>query len=324
MTACSYVLPLRQVGMAAEDLAALQRDVRRMADLGCEVIVVDGSPAPDFARHAAAFARLCTHVPVDPRMRCLNGKVEGVRTGVARASHDCVVIADDDVVYGAPELRRVCDLLIDHDLVVPQNFFRPLRWWARVETGRMLLNRALRAAGDYPGTQAVRRSAFLRIGPYDGDTLFENEEMRRHFVRHGARVVHARDLLIPRRPPSLAKWREQRVRQAYEDLGLPLKTALFAGLVPVGVTLAATAGVAWAAGYAGAVALAAVALAATGRRGRAARRAYPLSAALLAPLWVAERAVTVHRALAARLVRGGWPYGGRLIARGLGGRSIAA
>jgi hypothetical protein len=68
--------------------------------------------------------------------------------------------------------------------------------------------------------------------------LFENEEMRRHFVRHGMRVHYARDFLIARRPPTFAKWREQRVRQAYEDLDARVKTAAFAALLPVGAVIA--------------------------------------------------------------------------------------
>jgi hypothetical protein len=110
----------------------------------------------------------------------------------------------------------------------------------------------------------LRRSTFERIGPYDGDVLFENEEMRRHFCRHGARVRYARDFLIARRPPSFAKWREQRLRQAYEDLDLRAKTAAFMALLPLGA-------------FGGLVGGWRVLLAAGARRhdGRAARRARP-------------------------------------------------
>ncbi len=325
MTAsCTYVLPLRQVGADVAMLRTIADDVRRLTRLGCEVIVVDGSPADDFARHARALASLCLHIPPDPAHRCLNGKVHGVRTGIARASHEFVIVADDDVVYEAADVGRVCALLAEHDLVVPQNAFRPMPWWACIETGRILVNRAVRDAGDYPGTQAVRRSAFERIGAYDGDTLFENEEMRRHFVRRGARVAHARDLIIARRPPTLAKWREQRVRQAYEDFGVPLKTLAFGALLPVALVAALLGGVAWLVAYLVAVAGGTIAVAALGRRGAAARLAFPARAVLLAPLWVAERSVSVHRAVAARLVRGGCAYGGRVIPRGLSdGRASA-
>jgi hypothetical protein len=206
--------------------------------------------------------------------------------------------------------------LAAYDLVVPQNYFRPLPWWARIETGRILLNRALRPEGDYPGTFGVRRSAFERIGPYDGDVLFENEEMRRHFCRNGGRVLHARDFLIARRPASFAKWREQRLRQAYEDVDLPLKTALFAGVLPLAALAGFLGGAPAAFAFLGAIAVVAALLAVIGR-GDGACAFVPASVCLLAPLWVMERSVTVHAALWTRLVVGGCSYGGRRIARGI-------
>jgi hypothetical protein len=316
------VVPFRHVGADTRVLAALAADFRRMRDAGCEVIVVDGSPLPDYARHADAWRALCRHVPVDPRWRFLNGKVNGVLTGVEHTRTECLILADDDVVYTAADVDRMCAMLAHHDLVVPQNYFRPLPWWARVETGRILLNRACRAAGDYPGTFGVRRSTFLRLGPYDGDVLFENEEMRRHFLSHGARVRHARDFFIARRPPPFAKWREQRVRQAYEDLGFRAKTALFVALVPLAAATWVLAGAGGMAAYAALVAVASVLLAAVGR-GDGAARVVPPAVCLWAPLWVVERAVSVHRAVWARLIRGGCAYGGNIIARGLRERAAA-
>jgi len=313
---CSYVVPFRHVGTPDRTLDELARDFRRVSST-CEVIVVDGSPSDDFARHAVAWRGLCRHIPVDRRWRFLNGKVNGVLTGVAAAGCEYVILADDDVIYHTADVRRMCELLATNDLVVPQNYFTPLPWWARIETGRILLNRATRREGDYPGTVGVRRSTFLRIGPYDGDVLFENEEMRRHFRRHRTRVLHARDFLIARRPPTFAKWREQRMRQAYEDLDLPLKTSLFAALVPTGALIALAAGVPAAGTYVAGVVVVAMLLAATGR-GDGAASVVPASACLAAPLWVFERSMTVHAAAWARFVRGGCAYGGRVIARGIG------
>jgi hypothetical protein len=309
---CSYVVPFRQIATDAGTLATLANDFRRLGSR-CEIVVADGSPPADFARHDAAWGRLCRHVPLDPRWRFANGKVNGVLTGIDAASHEYVVLADDDVVHERADVDRLCALLAEADLVVPQNYFRPLPWWARVETARMLVNRAIRPAGDYPGTYALRRSVLRRIGPYDGDVLFENEAMRLHFARHGARVVHARNLMIARRPPTFAKWREQRVRQAYEDLDLRSKTAIFAALLPAGGLVGVTLGAGATAAYAATVAATAIALAAVGRDGAAAS-VIPASTSLAAPLWVLERAVSVHRAAWARLVRGGCRYGDRLIA----------
>jgi hypothetical protein len=314
MTArCTYLLPLRRTDATDSELTELAHYVERLVAAGCDVLVVDGSPRRDFERHAARLGG-ARHVPVDPRWRFLNGKVNGVLTGMEQSSRERVILADDDVRYEEADIDRMCRLLDRFDLVVPQNYFATMPWWARVESARTLLNRAVREAGDFPGTFGVRRATFARIGPYDGDVLFENEAMRRHFVRHGTRVRHARDFLVARRAPTLEKWREQRLRQAYEDLDFPLKTLLFLTLLPAAALLAVWSAT-WAVAFVAMVGLAAIALAAVGRRDGASA-VIPLDTCLLAPVWVLERSVMVYAALRAR-TRGGCVYGGRLIARGM-------
>jgi hypothetical protein len=320
MTRCTYLLPFRRTDASDAELAALAAYTASLAAIGCEVLVVDGSPRRDFTRHARVLPPAVRHVAVDPRWQCLNGKVNGVLTGMALASSESVILADDDVVYRPADVDRMCRLLEAHDLIVPQNHFAELPWWSRIETGRILINRALRPAGDYPGTFGVRRSTFARIGPYDGDVLFENEQMRVHFVRNRARVHHARGFFVARRAPSLRKWREQRLRQAYEDLDLLPKTLLFVALLPIGLALS-TVAPALAAAYAALIAGAATGLALVGRAG--ATDVVPVGTCLTAPLWVVERALMVWPALWARFVTGGCRYGNQLIARGMRGAAAA-
>ena len=49
----------------------------------------------------------------------------------------------------------------------------------------MLINRALLRTADYPGTCAFHRATMLRVGHYDGDVLFDNEEIIRGKKRKG-------------------------------------------------------------------------------------------------------------------------------------------
>lgn len=181
----------------------------------------------------------------------------------------------------------------------------------------MLVNRGVLRAGDYPGTCGVRRTALRRAGPWDGDVLFDNEEMLRHLALSGARVAHAVDFFVRKRPTTLAKWREQRPRQAYEDFGMRTKTWLFAALIPALLVVGALAGARLALGVAAGIALVAVALALRGRRDGAARFV-PAHVALWAPLWAAERAVSTWWALYWRLRHGGYPFGDRRLTRGTG------
>jgi hypothetical protein len=314
---CTYLLPIRRVRADGGEMSELAAYFAMLGAAGCDVLVVDGSAGATFDDHHRAWGDVCRHVPVDPRYRYLNGKVNGIHTGIDTARCERIIVADDDIRYTADDVARACRLLDGHDMVRPQNYLRPLPWWARMEAARMLINRGTLRAGDYPGTCAFRRSTFRRLGHYDGDVLFDNEEIVRHFAAGGARVAYARDFFIHKRPPALAKWREQRPRQAYEDFGMRAKTALFAALLPLGAVVARRRGARGAAVYAALVAGASIALA---RRGRSqgAERLVPPTVALWAPVWVLERCLSTYWAIYWKLRHGGYPFGDRLLTKGTG------
>jgi hypothetical protein len=306
-----YVLPLRWSDDGG--LAELAAYVRRLAEL-VDVTVVDGSAAHLFARHAAAFGATVRHVAPQADLQFVNGKVNGVLTGLRLARHEHVVIADDDVRYDAAGLRTVDALLRRHDLVRPQNYFDPLPWHARWDTARTLLNRAVGA--DYPGTLAIRRSTFRAMGGYDGDVLFENLELIRTVRAYGGTEARPLDLYVRRLPPQARRFWSQRLRQAYDDLAQPARLATFLAIGPglVAATALAPAvadGVWWPAGALGLAA--AVALAERGRRRAGGAAVFPAGAALLAPVWVLERAACAWIALALRVGRRGVAYSGRRV-----------
>ncbi len=297
----SYVLPLRMADERPRaELAAYLRELVEWCE---EVLVLDGSQAQLFAGNAAAWPARVRHLAPDPTYRFLSGKVDGVRTGVERARCEHVVVADDDVRYRPEQLERIVALLQTHDLVRPQNVFDPLPWHARWDTARTLLNRSLGA--DYPGTLAVRRSRFTAMGGYDGDVLFENLELIRTVRAHGGSVVAPLDLYVSRRPPEAAHFWSQRTRQAYDDFALPARMACWLAIVP----LSALALVRRRPGAVAAGAVGCAALAERGRRRAGGRKEFPASSSLLAPVWIAERAVCSWLALWQRLRHGGVRYG---------------
>ena len=295
------------------EAAQLREYLSMLAQTGCEVIVVDGSPAEIFACHHRAWSNVCQHAPVDRRFRFLNDKVNGVHTGVALARTEKIILADDDIRYTAANIEQVCALLDRFEVVRPQNYLaRIVTLWALTESARMLINRATLRAADYPGTCAFVKSAILRCGEYDGDVLFDNEELIRHFARHGARICYATDLFICKRPPGFRKWLEQRPRQAYEDFGLRFKTLLFASLLPMAIILAAIAS-RWLSIF-----LLSVFLAFAGWLRGCARKYFPLHACLFAPLWVFERTLSTYCAFYWLVAHGGYPFGERVLKKGIG------
>jgi len=289
-----------------EEIDELTSYLRRLSK-SVQVLVVDGSPPDVFAAHAAHWNSFTLHLPPDPALSVLNGKVRGVLTGLRHATHEKLVIADDDVRYDEAALKRVVALLEEAHVVRPQNYFEPLPWHALWDTGRTLLNRM--TGGDWPGTLGVRRSLLLATGGYDGDVLFENLELIRTVRAAGGVEVVPLDLFVRRFPPNARHFWSQRVRQAYDELTRPWRFAVLLSLLPLTLVLiffrcwtAFTAGV-----------LAVIGLAELGRRRDGGRTVFPVAASLLAPAWLAERAVCTWFALGVRLCRGGIAYHGSVI-----------
>jgi hypothetical protein len=320
---CTYLLTIRRVRFDAREAEGFADYFRLLAGAGCEVLVVDGSPREVFAAHAAVWRDACRHAPVDPQYKYLNGKVNGIHTGVSLASQDRVILADDDIRYTAEDVRRMSRLLDDCEMVRPQNYLRPLPAWARTEAARMLINRAWIAEGDYPGTLGVRREAMLRVGHYDGDVLFDNEEIVRHFRARGARICYARDFFLLKHPPSFRKWVEQRPRQAYEDFVMRAKTLFFAALPFAFALLWLAFGWRGALLFVLAVAAGSALIAARGL-GDGAARFFPAWVCAYAPLWAAERTLSTYWAFYWRVARGGYPFGDRLLSKGTGSAWTAA
>lgn len=308
-TCAVYVVPLRwSVPRPLEAMTSYLAGLSRWV----EVVVVDSSPAEVFEQHRAAWGPIVRHVRSAPPPPGRNGKVLNVLRGLEITTQELVVVADDDVRYTPASLAAVLARLERCDVVRPQNFFAPLPWFARWDTARTLLNRAVSA--DYPGTLALRRSA-LPDG-YASDVLFENLEMLRTVRAHGGREDAARDLFVAREPGDVRTFAGQRVRQAYDSQAQPVRLAIELALLPAAAAAfvqAVRAHGSWGALVTGVVLSGALVLVAeTGRRRDDGPRVFPASCAVWAPAWVAERAVCAWVALAHRCA-GGVPYaGGRL------------
>src|SRR6185436_17809888 len=320
---CSFIVPIRRVQVDSLEIKRLSNYFRSLSGAGCEVLIVDGSPKLVFEEHAKSWQSFSKHVAPDPKYTYLNGKVNGVHTGIDLASCERIILADDDIRYTAADVNRMCELLDSFELVRPQNFIAPSPWWARLENARILINRGVLRAGDYPGTCGFRRSAILRVGPYDGDVLFDNEELVRHFAVNGGDIKYALDFLILKRPPTLTKWLEQRPRQAYEDFVMRAKTAAFLAVIPTTLGLSFLTTARFVIFFLAMLSLLSVLLSARGLMRDAAHRFFPVRSPFYAPLWILERSLSVYWALYWRVWYGGYPFGEKLLTKGTGVAWIA-
>src|ERR671921_466088 len=96
---CTYLLPIRRVRASREEMTDFALYFQLLSRANCEVLVVDGSPSEVFAEHDDAWRGLCRHVKVNSKYAYLNGKVNGVHTGVDLACCEKIVLADDDIRY---------------------------------------------------------------------------------------------------------------------------------------------------------------------------------------------------------------------------------
>jgi hypothetical protein len=308
-------MPLRATAPQDEEFASyLEWLASRL-----EVIVIDGSAPAVFAAHAHRWPANIVHAVPDPARRQANGKVWGVLTGLDLASHDRIVIADEDIRYDEGSLAGVVRLLDRAEVVRPQNYFDPLPWHAAWDSGRILFNRV--TGGDWPGTLAFRRS-YLPRG-YDGNCLFENLELVRTIRAAGGREIVARSLFVRRLPPRARHFLSQRVRQAYDEWARPARLIGELLLLPSTIVLARRSPA-----VLGVLAAVAMAIGELGRRSGGATIVFPPASSFFVPLWLAERGICAWLAVASRLVLGGVRYHGQTIRRaasderlpGLGGR----
>lgn len=160
--------------------------------------------------------------------------------------------------------------------------------------------------GDWPGTFGVRAAALIDVGGWDHDVLVENLEMWRTAQVAGMRVSNRPDLVVQRCPPTTRQFRGQRLRQAYDDMGQPVRLVVELALLPTVIASRRRPLTV------GRLAASAVVAAAFGKR-RWRPLDTPWDVPLWAPLWLAERSILVWVALATRLLRGGVVYHGRTI-----------
>ena len=305
MAGISYVLPLKSSTPLTSP--EFSRYLRWLASRVTDVIVVDASPDDAFRVNHASWGSFASHIRPAADLLTPMGKVGNVLTGLRVARSESVIVADDDVRYDEQSLAQIISALDDADVVRPQNYFDPLPWHARWDTGRMLLNRM--TGGDWPGTIGVRLAYLRATGGYDGRALFENLELVRTVVAAGGKERAVLDAYVLRRPSTARHFWSQRIRQAYDEMARPARLITQLGVLPLAVTLALAGR--WYVLVAAVVAITIVAE--LGRWRAGGRRFFPFTGSLLAPVWVAERAICSWLALFARVTLGGVPYRGTIL-----------
>jgi hypothetical protein len=297
---CTYAVAVDADANASE-VVVLASYLSTLALANCEVLILDGSVAPQFESNRRVLRWVGRHVGVDSRYRTAGGSVDVLRAAVELASAEKVIVASAETRCTTADVIAICSLLDQHEVVEPAEYVTAANWCGGMEAGRILLHRGFEQAEQVRSTIAIRRSVFRPL--LDFEERSGDMHLRR-LISHGTDSYGEHEVFVRREPPQVERWVKQRVREAAADFALPLKTAIFLGFLPLMIVMTVIGGGAVAGGYAGVVAFASVLLALKGRAGAAS--VFPLHTCLFAPLWVAERSVLVYWALIAK-IRGPGP-----------------
>jgi hypothetical protein len=315
---CSYVVTLDRGSSSLDDLRSLSEYLSFLGVAHCDVVVLDTSPRFFFEQHRRVLRWVGRHYGPAPEHRTLGGALDIVRAAAEVAACEKVIVAGAAVRYTAAEIGQLCDLLEKHEVVEPQDYLHPLPWWGAIEAGRMLIHRGIEPHPDHGATYGFRRTI---VRGMRGLEIAEGDDQVRRLAAIGLEVHPAYDVFVKRCPPDFSDWLHERPRHAEDDFALPLKSSIFFAIAPVAMLLALFGGMSLVGVYAGAIACAAMLLALRGRSG--ASHFFPLQAVACAPLWVAERSISVYWALYLK-VRGDDGDGERVaVQAGASGEKVA-
>lgn len=286
---CSYVVAIANADPAPDELRSFSEYLSNLVVAGCDVIVLDASPADVVDENRRILRWVARHV-------VLTGPIDIVRTAADLASCEKVIVASDTVRYNVADLTELCALLDAHEVVEPQEYLEPLPWWGGIDAGRMLVERGIDPSAESGATFAFRRSVIRSLRSFDATAAADPV---RTLALYGAEVHPATELFVRKCPPQLDTWLRDRAQLADRDFELPAKSAFFFALIPLAILLALLGGSRVAVGYTSAVAFLSIVLAFRGRAGATAF--FPLRACLYAPLWVFERSVSVYWALLVKM-----------------------
>ena len=310
--ALSIVIPFRSVQPGT--LNALISRWMPLAGDRIEVIICDGSPGATFDQEENSAWQALRRLPVDRSCYSYaNDKVNGLCTGVAAAGADAVLICDDDCNLSPKDLDILLSAPLAGQAFKILAFPSSFTFLESLEAARSIISNGMSRYGDPSPAYLARRHTLLTSLRYPvGECLFD-DYMLENELRCAVTVITHPEVQLKRDVAPPAKWGEQQVRYAYEDLSAVLKTACFLSL-PWLVGLVATLGATYLVMILALLVATSCCAASLGLRRCPLAERYPAWIVCLAPFWVAVRACAVPLALGL-LLTGGFPYGGRRILR---------
>lgn len=303
---CTYIFTIQRASVSIEETGEISKYFALLCSIGCEVIVVDGSPLEVYAAHEGAWYSLCRHVKVDSKYHSPDFQVNSFYTGAVLAGCQKVIAAADNIRYTADDILRMCELLERFELVRPQNYLYPLSWWSKVESVSILVNRTIFPGGDSPETFGFLAPAFRRACNGRERNLENPDDITRQLIARRARVCYALDFLIRKNSPAFKEWCSSCFRNTYRSFNFSLRSFTFILIVPLGIALGIFSSTEHLMFYVAAILLNLFTITFLGRF-RGGSRFFPLRLPLFSPVWLIERILCYYKTLFWLLTPGGHP-----------------
>lgn len=244
--------------------------------------------------------------------------MNNVHAGVAIARSDCICLFDDDARPTPNTVLAISDKVMRYGLVRAMvTYQRPDFFDCTDIAGIFFINTVSKQPQFWANicfNYKLVTAEDLAITPGLKNSVFDELSIERHVLNKGGALFYQKHPSLPMASSSrsLSCYLEQRVRYAYENLAFPVRTTLFASLLPLLLVGALFFGYAATVGSIAATTIVVLLISFIGRSYGATQ--FERSLWIYAPLWFWPYTLTTWLALGL-LARGGLERSGKRVRR---------
>lgn len=283
-----------------------------------EIVIADESRDEIFQTVKSWFEneRRVTHF--GPRDECRDGKndkLNGIYDALNHTRFQRTLLVDDHYRPTVENLLQVNQMFSRYDCFKCMVEFDRPTLAALIDLNGIFIINLLHPLRQFCGHLCFDSRLFETSGFPSRDALFDELAMELHLRKHTKNVYYAGDIFLKAiHNADWARFFEQRVRYAYENMAFPLRFTFFLLVMPLLFVIGI-----WEVGYALAISLALTLLTVVASfigQVKYGRGRFPALTFLLAPLWFWPYPLTTWLAVLLRLT-GGVRFGGRKITKAI-------
>ena len=237
----TVIVPIKVPALSyLEGFAASYHDVLQNTNSDTfELLIVDDCPDHIYGEIDAWFKDTrAVHFRPDKSFKTgANGKLNSVRSGLQLASHDMILLLDDDFRPTAATLDSLkAELEKSPCLKCMVAYISPTVTDLINSCGIFCVN-TMTAQRQFCGHIGFHHSIMKRVGFPSSDGLFDELVIERAFQKSGMTAGYARNVFLEIITHGRAKFFEQRLRYAYENMAYPFRFICYLLVCPLLILL---------------------------------------------------------------------------------------